>query len=205
MWSKGGLFAASLAIITSCGSSGQTATDGSADSRTDAAETVIPCRSGDEFAQSHQPFDPCATDSDCHHPFLECAQQTVESCNGIPRPQDTGCPSPFPADLPICPETARISVRLCAVRYQEPCVIDSDCGPGGFVCTRGACQEQGGGLCETESDCPQGWDCFAPCPCASRDAAEHRGCYAPFTMLHCPLCVIGTIVEEPPLDAGVTD
>jgi hypothetical protein len=168
----------------------------------------VRCRTADQFSQSRKPFDLCAVDSDCHDPFLECAAKSVSTCRdqaaspvAAAAAADAGCPSPFPSDTPVCPAMAEISLRVCALRYQEPCTSDMDCGPAGFACAGGSCQQTGAGLCGSDADCPNGWSCYAPCACNGADTTP-KGCYPPFAMFGCPVCVNGTGTEN---DAASSD
>jgi hypothetical protein len=152
---------------------------------------------GDPYANSSMPMAPCAADSDCHSAYLFCGapQATVEGCREANAPVDDCAPPAF-ADLPICPATKRITANLCGIRYQRPCNIDSDCGPG-FTCGPsdvsmcpagspcGTCQAPPRAVCVTKADCPSDWDCYAPCACA---ANAQTYCFAPFEVFRCPEC-----------------
>jgi hypothetical protein len=177
-----------LALVAGCGTA--TPNDGAVGGDGSDAGSDVPCRSADEFAQSRAPSDLCAVDSDCHNAFLACAAQSVSLCRDPNmEPMDAGCPSPFPADTPICPTTAQVSLRMCVVRYQQPCNAATDCGPG-FTCVAKMCQGPEASLCETVADCPQQWECYEPCPCG--DAAGPKRCYAPFARFGCPACLAPT-------------
>jgi hypothetical protein len=181
-----------LALMASCQSTAPT--DGGGGNAHDAGADVM-CRSADEFAQSHEPNDLCAVDSDCHNAFLACAAQDVFICRDPSvGNEDAGCPSPIPANAPICPTTAQVSIHMCAVRYQLPCHADADCGPG-YACVGQQCQGPEASSCTTVADCPAQWECYDPCPCG--DAAGQKRCYAPFARFSCPFCGVVT-----PDDAG---
>jgi hypothetical protein len=152
----------------------------------------------DPYAQSSQPDDPCAVDSDCQSNFLACRPTTVDVCRdandgALP----AACVPPALANVPVCPTTAPVTLGLCAVRYQLPCTVDSDCGPAGFSCSSGSCQQDSGGPCETDTDCLIGWSCYVPCPCPSPPSTEppqppqppqQASCEPPFATFACPAC-----------------
>jgi hypothetical protein len=138
---------------------------------------------------------PCRTDFDCRSAYLVCVPPdyvTIELC----RDPDAGAdPSPacpvFPqyATAPSCPQTVRVTSTVCEVRYQRPCTVDSDCGPAGFMCAGGGCrQTQSGAPCNSASDCPTGWQCYAPCACSTSGVAATSVCEPPFAQFGCPAC-----------------
>jgi hypothetical protein len=136
----------------------------------------------DPYAGSSRPNDPCAFDTDCHSPFLACTAQMIEGCRDV----DAGCPRPGFAAHPLCPKTGTLTTSLCSVRYQLPCMVDADCGPDGFTCQGGRCQQQAVDSCDTAATCPAGWDCYTLCPCYG--PAKH--CYPPFAISSCSACLI---------------
>jgi hypothetical protein len=152
---------------------------------------------GDPYASSSMPLAPCAVDSDCHSNYLFCGppQATVEACRDANEAVDD-CPPPGFADLPSCPVTKRITANLCGIRYQRPCNVDSDCGPG-FTCivsgastcpagsSCGMCQPPPATACVTKADCPKEWDCGAPCACTPN---AQTYCIPPFEEFRCPEC-----------------
>jgi hypothetical protein len=174
-----------LTIVAGCGSASTTIPkDGAVDS-TDGGEVAC----ADQFAASHAPNDPCAVDSDCHDPFLVCTPMNVGLCRSDDTPPtDTRCTSQLPRGVPLCPEMAEVTLHLCAVRYQQPCDVATDCGPSNFACTNGHCQQTAENLCTTAADCPQSWECTAPCPCPPR--VDDKRCYPPFAELGCPACFV---------------
>jgi len=177
-----------LLALTACGSRVVPAPDAS-----DGA-IEVPCRSADQFASSRMPNDPCAVDSDCHDPFLACFARTVFTCRNTNTPVVTACPAAqLDADIPACPEMASVSLKLCDPTYQHPCAKDADCGPAGFSCTGGQCQEAPQAACDTPADCLAGWACAAPCSCS---ANAPKACTPPFARFGCPAC---------PADAGAAD
>lgn len=179
--------------MASCQSAATTDGDaGDAGDASDAGDAVL-CRSADEFAQSHQPNNLCAVDSDCHNAFLVCDAQDVFICRDPdPTAADAGCPSSIPASAPICPTTAQVSIHMCTVRYQQPCQANADCGPG-FACVGHQCLWPEAILCDTLADCPSGWECYVSCPCAG----ALKRCYPPFATFSCPVCL-----PPSPDDAG---
>jgi hypothetical protein len=177
------------------GSAGATGSGGTPGG--DGARDAGAC--GDPYANSSMPMAPCAVDSDCHSAYLFCGppQDTVEGCRDADAAVDDCAPPAF-ADLPICPATKRITANLCGIRYQRPCQVDSDCGPG-FTCGPsdasmcpagspcGTCQEPPLATCVTKANCPKGWDCYDPCPCPTMPNAQTY-CYPPFAGFNCPAC-----------------
>jgi hypothetical protein len=175
------------------GSAGATGSGGTAAG--DGAPDAGAC--GDPYANSSTPFAPCAVDSDCHSAYLFCGtpQGNLEACRDVDAAVDD-CPPPGFADLPICPVTKMITANLCGVRYQRPCNVDSDCGPG-FTCNLsgastcpagspcGMCQTPPATACVTKADCPKEWDCYAPCACTPN---AQTYCLAPFAEFRCPQC-----------------
>jgi hypothetical protein len=161
----------------------------------DGAADAAAC--GDPYASSSMPFSPCAVDSDCHSAYLFCGppQANLEACRDADAAVDD-CPPPGFADLPICPVTKMITANLCGVRYQRPCNVASDCGPG-FTCTAsaastcsagspcGTCQAPPLAACVTKADCPKEWDCYAGCACTPN---AQTYCFPPFEVFHCPGC-----------------
>ncbi len=151
---------------------------------------------GDPYANSSMPLAPCAVDSDCHSAYLFCGapQGTVDACRDADAAVDDCAPPAF-ADLPICPMTKQITANLCGIRYQRPCNIDSDCGPGltcdlsgASTCPAGpcgTCQTPPPAACVTNADCPKEWDCYAACACTPN---EQTHCFPPFEIFHCPEC-----------------
>jgi hypothetical protein len=143
---------------------------------------------------------PCNMDSDCDDAFLVCRQMQAFGCRS-PDPSDPNAvPSCFqwnqPTDLPICPDEAQVILGFCWAKYQLPCHVDSDCGPAGFSCSgSGTCNQTGSGPCTTDSDCPQEWSCYAPCPCPTGPPGK-LWCYPPFAEFNCPACLVG------PFDGG---
>ena len=138
---------------------------------------------------------PCRTDSDCRSAYLICVPpdyETIELC----RDPDAGvdpfpaCPSfPAYATAPICPQTVRVTSTVCEVRYQRPCTVDSDCGPAGFMCVGGGCRQTlSGAPCNSASDCPTEWQCYAPCACPTSGIAATTVCVPPFAQFGCPAC-----------------
>jgi hypothetical protein len=153
---------------------------------TDGGPDVGAC--GDPYADSSTPFAPCGVDSDCHNGFLVCAppSQTTTICRDADDAAVVdACPAPVNlADVPICPQTAPVTFNVCNVRYQLPCKVDADCGPDGFTCASGACQQQPGKTCATPSECPAEWDCSLACGCPG----EAKACHPPFAEFRCPNC-----------------
>jgi hypothetical protein len=185
------------AFVAGCHSATTPARDGAAD------RAEVACRSGDEFSASRAPNDPCAMDSDCHNPYLVCRPNTVDFCQNEPA-TDTGCPSPFPRDAPICPVTAMVTINLCAASYQQPCQLDTDCGPAHFTCMNGQCRENAPDFCGKASDCPQGWDCYVACACPER--ADTKQCHPPFAVYRCPECMpFPDIVPDAGADGDASD
>jgi hypothetical protein len=83
---------------------------------------------------------PCSVDSDCGNPFLARVSQMASMCRDPSVDAGSGPLSgDIPSNLPLCPTVALVTVKLCSVRYQVPCQIDSDCGPDGFTCIVGQC------------------------------------------------------------------
>jgi hypothetical protein len=159
---------------------------------------------GTQSADSGGLDEPCSTDSDCGNPFLVCAPVHVYLC--LDSSSGDAAPPLHPTqNCPGVPTTE----RLCTVRYNLPCLIDSDCGPAGFTCNHsvsvcfgsdggaacGACDGTGGS-CSGDSDCPQGWSCYSPCDCPTRPALA-KGCYPPFAVFGCPNCP-ATIIDGGP-------
>jgi hypothetical protein len=194
--------AALLAVAASCQSSPALYLDAAAADGAggDGAPDVGAC--GDPYASSSMPFAPCAVDSDCHNPYLFCGppQATLIACRDADAAVDNCAASTF-SDLPICPATTVITDNLCGIRYQRPCKVDSDCGPG-FTCDSsgasstcptgspagtpcGRCQAPPFAACVTKADCPKEWDCNAGCGCTP-DAQTY--CFPPFECFRCPLC-----------------
>ena len=175
------------------GSAGATGSGGTADGG--GAPDAGAC--GDPYANSSTPFAPCAVDSDCQSAYLFCGppQGTVDACRDADAAVDDCAPPAF-AELPFCPMTKLITANLCGIRYQRPCNVDSDCGPG-FTCTLsgantcpagsscGKCQTRPATACVTKADCPKEWDCYAPCACTPN---AQTYCIAPFEMFGCPAC-----------------
>ena len=182
------------------GSGAPTGPDGGA---TDARQT----------SDGPPPFGPgqagylCSADGGCGNQFLICMPASGVACrdpDASVTDAETLQLSVPTSDLPICPMTAPVMLDVCMVRYNMLCRVDSDCGPAGFTCNRqtlNTCQDAGadaacgycngkGGPCSSDGDCPQGWSCYSPCPCAT-NSAEPKGCYPPFAMFGCPACVAG--------------
>jgi hypothetical protein len=148
---------------------------------------------------SGQPGSACSYDGGCGNPFLVCAPSNGVAC------RDPDASAPVSSGLPVCPMTAPVTLDLCAVRYDLPCRVDSDCGPAGFTCNRqavsscegaaadtdcGYCDGQAQeGPCTGDGDCPAGWSCYSPCPCATSSATA-MGCYPPFAAFGCPACIV---------------
>jgi hypothetical protein len=164
---------------------------GGAGTRSDGADGGVsddasnPC--GDPM-----PYLPCDRDSDCRNPYLACGAPTttLTGCRDVDAGADPACPQVAAAfdNLPVCPATAPITHDVCNVRYQSPCVADTDCGPAGFTCASGRCQERQTAACASASDCPTGWDCYVPCECPG--LRETKACEPPFAELGCPLCPV---------------
>jgi hypothetical protein len=174
-----GRFVFSLVLVVGCQSGGIPIT---ADAGRDLEAELVPCRSADQFSGSRKPNDPCAVDSDCHDPYLSCTTQKGSMCrDGNAVPEQTGCPSSIPTDIPICPTSTYVALRLCDVRFGQACFVDADCGPAGFLCRDGGCQPQSHGPCTTNTDCPSGWTCADSCPGTSPDAGAPRSCLPPFS------------------------
>ncbi len=152
---------------------------------------------GASLSGSGQPGSICSEDGGCGNPFLVCMSQNAFAC------RDPDASAPDSSGLPVCPTTASVTLDLCTVRYNLPCRVASDCGPGGFTCdlqAPGSCQgaaadaacgycEAQEGPCTGDGDCPAGWSCYSPCPCAT-SPAESKGCYPPFAMFGCPACLV---------------
>jgi hypothetical protein len=192
---RGGVSVAWLAILGACRS-------GTSLSDHDASDTQTCDPSGASMA----PSDPCAVDSDCHNPYLECAPTTVYGCREpASQESDAGCSPASLATAPICPATAMLTIGLCTERFQEPCVVDADCGPDGFTCTSGHCDGPlEAAICSTDGDCPKGWSCYVPCACASRPDDPKR-CYPPFSRFNCPACGVATPADTASEDGGPGD
>jgi hypothetical protein len=145
-------------------------------------------------ANNAQPEMPCSLDSDCGNPFLACVSQTVSMCrdqNSASTDAGSGTmPGDIPSNLPLCPTVAQVTVKLCSVRYQLPCQVDSDCGPDGFTCIGGQCSQSPLVTCASDGVCPQGWSCYAPCS----GCGYSKYCYPPFAAFSCPMC-LGSIVD----------
>jgi hypothetical protein len=196
--------AAWLLCIAGCGSSGGSPDAG--DAGLDGEGGAPACGVGGQFAGSHMPNDPCAVDSDCHDPYLECATARVTTCRSPDGGAANGaCLVSSEENVPICPMTAAVSVKLCAVRYRSPCDGDTDCGPTGFGCVAGLCTQTKGLMpCGSAADCPMDWQCVAPCPCDGVQT-EPAACYPPFAIFSCPACVDGGEPDAPATDAPATD
>jgi hypothetical protein len=139
------------------------------------------------------PLTPCRIDSDCRNPFLACERPSggVFSCRDPEATADLACPSLVDlSNIPICPTTAPVTYAVCTISYQRPCSVESDCGPAGFVCEGGRCQgSQSVMACTSATECPTGWDCYAPCPCPTADAGTPtKVCEPPFAAFGCPAC-----------------
>ncbi len=132
-----------------------------------------------------QLLSPCSSDSDCGDPFLACVPQHVIVCRDPNSPADAGNDG-LPADVPVCPTTAQVTMNVCWVRYHSPCQQDSDCGPDGFTCNGSTCSWEMVEACTGNSQCPQGWSCYDPCPC--NGIAGAKNCYPPFSITSCGLC-----------------
>jgi hypothetical protein len=192
--------AALLLCLTACGSSGNAPAVVDAGPDGDAGGPST-CGSPDGFASSNMPNDPCAVDSDCHDPYLRCATATVFTCRGPDGGASNGaCLVSSEENVPICPATGPVAVKLCAVSYRLPCDGDTDCGPSGFGCVAGQCQTMGTKLCGSTADCPQFWQCVAPCPCDGVQTQD-SACYPPFAVFSCPACVDGGVPDAPAADA----
>jgi hypothetical protein len=166
----------SLALLAGC----QSATTAARDAAADRAE--VACGAGLKFSVSQGLQIICASDSDCQDPYLRC----VATMGSVCRDDDSAalaneCPSNFLRDVPRCPTQAAVTVKACSVGYEQPCALDSDCGPAGFACMGGICQ-QTTASCLTAADCPDRWTCFNPCSCEDAGATCHpplaiyRGC-----------------------------
>ena len=165
----------------------------------DSAPDVSAC--GDRFASSSMPLAPCLVDSDCHSAYLFCGPPlgTVTFCRDADAAVDECAVAAF-VDPPTCPAVKYITDDLCGVRYQRPCKVDSECGPG-FMCDAsaagtcptgspagtpcGRCQAPPPQTCVTKADCPKEWDCNAGCACTP-DAQTY--CIPPFEIFRCPSC-----------------
>jgi hypothetical protein len=136
---------------------------------------------------------PCRTDSDCRSAYLVCVPPdyvTVTICRDPNASPDPSCPV-FPelSAAPICPQTIRVTSTICEVRYQRPCTVDSDCGPAGYMCVSGGCRQTlSGAACNSASDCPTEWDCYAPCACPGSGVSAKTVCVPPFAQFGCPEC-----------------
>ena len=153
----------------------------------------------DPYAGSNQPMQPCAVDSDCHDPYLVCLRSTVDTCrDATATAEELACTAPWTANAPACPETGRVAAGLCEARYQLGCRKDGDCGPAGFACANGQCQQQAPQPCATTADCPVEWECSAPCACPG--SARPRVCVQPFARFSCPAC--GPVPDDAGADAA---
>jgi hypothetical protein len=174
-----------LVSLVGCGSnqSNDVAEDsGPQTSAPDAAST----------ANNAQPGIPCSVDSDCGNPFLACASQMVSMCRDPSIDAGSGTlPGDIPSNLPLCPTVAQVTVKLCSVRYQLPCQIDSDCGPDGFTCNTGQCSQEGLVACNGDGECQQGWSCYSACQCDN--AVVVKSCYPPFAEFSCPMCLVSIV------------
>jgi hypothetical protein len=134
-------------------------------------------------------FAPCRFDPDCRSAYLVCVPPdvTITLCRDPDAGVDPTCPS-FPefSTAPVCPATVQVTSTVCEVRYQRPCTVDADCGPAGFTCMGGRCQQQTGRQCTTASECPNEWGCYAPCGCPG--TLETTVCEPPFAEFRCPAC-----------------
>ena len=118
----------------------------------------------------------------CHEDRTSAGTDNVEAPDGglpgSPCVDDTGCGNPYL----LC------AGSVCAVRYLSLCSSNSDCGPAGFTCNQFSCVAlPTTSPCASNGDCPQGWSCYAPCPCRNTDNA--KGCYPPFLQFNCPVCI----------------
>jgi hypothetical protein len=163
---------AGVVLLIGCGRAGQ-----GASALADAGGDVC-----DPYAASMAPNTLCIVDSDCHSGYLVCVRTTIDVCRDPPEPDASTCVPPWEASLPICPTTAHVGLGLCQARFQLGCATAADCGPAGFTCVGGQCQQMPGGACDTASDCPQGWSCASCCP------DQPKACEAPFAVVHCPAC-----------------
>jgi hypothetical protein len=132
---------------------------------------------------------PCRVDSDCRSAYLVCAAPiaTIELCRDPDAgpPVNPACLSwPEWSDAPPCPHTVPVTSNVCDVRYQVPCAVDADCGPG-ITCTGGRCDVHATSPCLTTFDCPGEWVCSAGCGCTP-DAPKF--CFPPFVEFRCPEC-----------------
>jgi hypothetical protein len=154
---------------------------------TDSAIDYAGCGPPMEFAT-------CRTDSDCRSAYLVCVPPgyvTIQVCRDPDAGVDPGPACPFYPEYdtaPICPRVVNVRSTVCELRYQHPCTVDADCGPEGFTCARGHCQEKPIMGCSTAADCPAEWDCYAPCACSGVRAV--KSCEPPFVEFHCPVCVV---------------
>jgi hypothetical protein len=164
-------------------------TDGSSSGRDGLANADHDA--GADACAAAGPFSPCRVDSDCQGAYLACTppDTTLTICRDAQLPVNPACPSPVDlTTVPICPTTELTPFNVCTVRYQRPCQRASDCGPAGFTCNAGICQEaQAGITCTTASDCPNGWDCYAACACPGVE--EAKACEPPFAEFRCPGCM----------------
>jgi hypothetical protein len=141
-------------------------------------------------------FVPCSVDADCGNPYLACVDQAVEICSEV------DAATALKDSPPGCLATKPVTMKLCSPTYQQPCHVDSDCGPAGFTCNPNGgrlCSPSGCEsvsrcdakytLCASAADCPAGWSCSLPseegpgCPTLScPDAAPlfPPACYPPF-------------------------
>jgi hypothetical protein len=141
----------------------------------------------------------CRRDTDCRSAYLICVPPdyvTIEVCRDPDSGADASaadyaCPV-FPELFtgPICPHNVNVTSTVCEVRYQRPCAVDADCGPVGFSCMSGRCEQKPFVRCSSAADCPMEWDCYVPCGCPG--IRDTKSCQPPFVDYHCPECSVAS-------------
>jgi hypothetical protein len=163
---------------------------------TAACTSTLPSSTTRIDAGASQLRAPCAVAADCHNPYLTCASQTFEACRESGDVVDPG--------LPTCPMQVQVTEDICSVTYQLPCHTNSDCGPAGFSCSQGICQETGEQPCSNAHQCPVGWLCGPICPCGPVSPDAGGTCVPPFAIFNCTACSIdgGALVRPDATASG---
>jgi hypothetical protein len=135
-----------------------------------------------------QPVDCCESDSECDagingrcidfgHPLPDQQQCTYDECF-----RDSNCPSGAPC---ICRGNSPIDNAWNTCAAGGNCVVDSDCGPGGFCSPSpspllNGCEDPGPYYCHTASDtCTDNTDCAVDggrAFCAYDPKTQHWAC-----------------------------